>query len=197
MKFLSFAVMLILILSCGKAPSIPESYEEKRAEPLAGKSDNEILRLKYNHLVYLDCALYVQGKQVDQFQWDVVREGSLLRVLNYKLGDRDTIVGVKVKHQLTFLDSHTHINELKNEYYMEHSPVLHVSFRRAANSILRDGSIHDRQSFSERALYENIETSLFTLVTDDKDYGHITEELRCELKTVMGPLYRHQWKRVK
>lgn len=44
------SLMLVLALvSCGKAPSLPESTRQSVAVPLAGKSTSEVLNLKYSN----------------------------------------------------------------------------------------------------------------------------------------------------
>jgi hypothetical protein len=68
MKLLFTALVLALISSCGKAPTMPQGHQGKSSENLTGKSDSEILGLKYNHQIHLACAVYVQETPVDQFQ---------------------------------------------------------------------------------------------------------------------------------
>jgi hypothetical protein len=196
-------VLAFITLSCGKAPSMPE-YTSKTFEPLAGKSNSEILNLKYDNSINLKCVIYLQDKPVDHFQWRIPGELSLMRLLHYKIDNKEMIAVVKLSEGLKFFESYTHKDEYKNEYYMEQSPYLKINFRRGPKTILSDGSVHNVESFAQKTIFENIDSRLFAYSTierneDDRDAPPriVKDELRCMLATQINPPYRHQWRRVK
>lgn len=204
MQKLILVMLLILTASCGKAPSLPNPNQGKTVSPLVGKSNEEILALKYNNQLDLKCEVRVQkgGKvdlnkePTDQFVWNVPGELSLLRVLNYKIGKKETILVVRLSKLLEFHDSLTHVNERKQEFYLQHTPVLTIAYRRAAKSILSNGSVHELDTFSNKPIFENVESRLFTM-TSEVNNEFVTEDVRCSLVTKINPDYQDQWVRVK
>lgn len=198
-------LLLLAIVSCGKAPSMPEAQKKQAASPLTGKTNAEILNLKYNNQIDLECEIRVQkGQRVDlskeptdKFSWNIPGELSLLRVLNYKIDNKELIIVVKLASLLEFKDRLTHVNERKQEFYMQHTPVMSISFRRASKTILTNGSVHNRDSFEDQELFENIPSRLYTMTSVDRDDEHVTEDVRCTLLTKINPAYADQWVRVK
>lgn len=202
---LTLVMLLILVAACGKAPSMPDADKKVSVSPLNGKTNEEILTLKYNNQLDLLCEIRVQkGSQVDltkdptdKFIWNIPGELSLLRVLNYKIDNKETIVVVRMGGPFEFKESLTHINERKQEFYMQHTPVMGIRFRRASKTILTNGSVHQRDSYEEHELYENIPSRLYTMTTIDRDDEPVTEDVRCTLMTKINPAYTDQWVRVK
>ncbi len=198
------SILLLVFIGCGKAPSLPEPTQGKTFSPLNGKTTAEILDLKYNNQIDLQCELRVQeGHKVDlskaptdQFVWSIPGDVSGFRFLNYKIGNKELIVAFKVESTLKFMNSLTHVNERKQEFYLQYSPVLTVDFRRAARTTLSNGTIHNRDSFEYVDLYENIQTRLFTMTSEGNDEV-VTEDVRCTLMTKINPAYADQWVRVK
>lgn len=80
---------------------------------------------------------------------------------------------------------------------MQHTPVMGIRFRRASKTILTNGSVHQRDSYEEHVLYENIPSRLYTMTTIDRDDEPVTEDVRCTLMTKINPAYTDQWVRVK
>jgi hypothetical protein len=201
---MTLVTLLILAAACGKAPSMPKSKNEKSVSPLNGKTTGEILDLKYNNQINLNCELRVQkGVKVDlskaptdEFSWRILGDVSVLRFLNYKIGNKELIVAFKVVSTVQILDQLTHVNEKKQEFFLQYSPVLRVEFRRAAKSTLSNGSIHNRDSFEDVKLYENIQSRFYTMTSQEKDEV-VTEDVRCTLQTKINPAYTDQWARVK
>lgn len=200
------SLMLVLALvSCGKAPSLPESTRQRVAVPLTGKSTSEVLNLKYSNQVALNCEVRVQQGEkinlnaapVDRFSWDIPSELSVLRMLSYKIGNKETIVVVRLSKPIEIIEDLTHVSERKQEFYLQYSPALTISYRRAAKTILTNGSVHDRQYFSDTKLYENIEGRLFTMTSEDSNDELVTEDVRCMLTTKFNPGYTDQWTRIK
>lgn len=199
------SILLVLaFISCGKAPSLPEPTKGRSFSPLTGKSKAEILDLKYNNDIDLKCELRLQeGKKVDltkaptdEFVWKITSELSALRILNYKIGNKELIIVVKVTSDLKISENLTHVNERKQEFHLQYSPVLTVNFRRALKTILTNGSVHHRDSFESVDLYENIPSRLLTMTTEEYDEV-VTEDVRCTLVTKINPAYADQWVRVK
>lgn len=201
---LTLVTLLILVTACGKAPSMPKSKNEKSVSPLTGKTTAEILDLKYNNQIDLKCELRVQkGDKVnlskvptDEFIWRIPGDVSVMRFLNYKIGKKELIVAFKVTSTIRIVDSLTHTNEKKQEFYLQYTPVLNVDFRRASKTTLTDGSIHNRDSFEDLDLFENIPSRLYTMTTEENDEV-VTEDVRCTLLTEINPAYADQWVRVK
>ncbi|MFP5387385.1 MAG: hypothetical protein ACLGHN_15010 [Bacteriovoracia bacterium] len=189
--------------SCGKAPSM-KPYQSSSAYPLTGKSNQEIFKLKYDNRLYLNCRIRVSNGQkvritngfADEFTWNILGELSLLRVLNYLMDDEMVIV-VRMAEIIKVEDQLSHRGEDGREYYMEHSPVLKILYRRASKNILSNGSVHDLTTYQEATLYENVETRLFEMTTEKEDGSLVTEDLNCMLKTKANPEYGFQWKVVK
>ena len=205
MKKLSLALLLILISACGKAPEMKTPSEGKSSESLSGKSKEEILKIKYNNQVNLECSVRVKKGSVidlsapatDSFSWDILHELSMMRVLNFRLGNTDTVVVVKLAEALKIVDYQTVIDERQNEYFMEHSPELTISYRHDSKSILTNGSIHETFKFRNVKLSENVETRIFTMTSEDNDENEITEDFRCTLRTRIQKPYQFQWKKVR
>lgn len=205
MTKLSLALIFILISACGKAPEMKTPVQGKQAESLTGKSNSEIISLKYNNKINLDCEVRVnKGSSIDlsrpatdSFSWDIPGELSLMRMLNFRLGNTDTVVVVRIAEGLKFLDFNSHTDEKQNEYYMEHTPVLTISFRHDSKSILLNGEVHDLSSYKSVKLVENVESRIFTTRSEDNDGNRITEDFRCTLKTKINPAYKDQWKKVR
>lgn len=200
MKKLSLALLFTLVISCGKAPSDSNPAYGKYAETLTGKSNEEILKLKYGNKIDLKCAVRVQdgrivrmsAKPVEEMVWQLTSELSLLRVLNFKVGNKETIIVIRLSKPLNFLQSLNHTAENRREYYMEHTPVQKILYRRASKKILSDGSVHERGTFFEHTLYENVESRLYTMTTFE-DNRPVTEDVRCTLLTNINPQYSNQW----
>lgn len=198
------SILLLVFIGCGKAPSLPEPTQGKTFSPLNGKSTAEILDLKYNNQIDLKCELRVQEgervdlsiKPTDEFIWSIPGDKTVLRLLNYKIGKRELIVAFKLASTIKFMNNLTHVNENKQEFFLQYSPVVTVDFRRAAKSILSNGAIHNRDSFEDLDLYENIPSRLFTMTTEENDEV-VTEDVRCTLMTKINPAYADQWVRVK
>ena len=198
------ALLFSLIASCGKAPTMSGPNEGKSSNPLNGKTNSEILTLKYNNQVDLNCVVRVQKgrtvdlntKPVDEFTWQLTSELSMMRVLNYKIADRETILVMRLAAGIQFQDILTHVAENRVEYFMEFTPVQKVLFRRAPKSILSNGSVHDRSTFTGTSLFENVETRLYTMTTE-RDDEVVTEDVRCKLVTRPNRAYRDQWRIVK
>jgi hypothetical protein len=205
MTKLSLALLFILTAACGKAPSMKVPAEGKHGEPLVGKSNAEILNLKYNNKISLDCVIRVKkgpsidlnASPTDSFSWDIPGELSIMRVLNFKLGNTDTVVVVKLADNIKFIDNQTVIDEKQHEYFMEHSPVLTIAFRRDSKTILSNGSVHEQFKFKNVKLSENVETRIFTMTSEDNDGNELTEDFRCTLKTKINPAYQYQWKLIR
>lgn len=205
MTKLSLALLFILVSACGKAPEMKIPAQGKTSESLVGKSKAEILTLKYDNHINLDCAVRVKkGPTIDlslpptdSFSWDITHELSVMRMLSFRLGNMDTVVVVKLASPIELLEYNTHIDEKRNEYVMEHSPSLSIAFRHDSKTILSNGSVHDQLKFTAVKLFENVETRIFTVTTEDKDENEITEDFRCTLRTKINPAYKDQWKKIR
>jgi len=205
MTKLSLALLFVITAACGKAPEMKTPNEGRFADSLVGKTNSEIMSLKYNNNINLDCVIRVKKgftvdlseKPVDTFTWFIPGELSMMRVLNYKIGNSDTVVVVRLADNLKFVDNQIVMTEDRKEYYLEHTPVLTISYRRDSRSILTNGTVHERMRFTNTKLFENIESRIFTLTNEDNDGKMVTEDLRCTLRTKINPAYSYQWKRVR
>lgn len=205
MTKLSLALLFVFAAACGKAPEMMTPNEGRFAESLTGKTNAEIMSLKYDNEIYLDCEVRVKKgmtidlneKPVDSFSWYISGELSMMRVLNYKVDNTDTVVVVRLASDLKFIDTQIVLTEDKQEYYLEHTPAITISYRRDSRSILSDGSVHERMRFTDERLFENIKTRIFTLTNEDDEGKMVTEDLRCTLRTKIKPAYLNQWKRVR
>lgn len=205
MTKLSLALLFVITAACGKAPEMKTPTEGRFADSLVGKTKSEIMSLKYNNNINLDCEIRVKKgfsvdlseKPVDTFTWYIPGELSMMRVLNYKFGNSDNVVVIRLAEGLQFVDNQTLITEDKKEYYFEHTPILTISFRRDSRSILTNGSVHERLRYSNTKLYENVTSRVFTLTNEDNDGNMVTEDLRCTLRTKINSAYKDQWKRVR
>ena len=204
MTKLGLASLFILITACGKAPEMKTPNEGKSAQPLEGKTNSEIIAEKYSK-ISLDCSVRVKkgpaidlnADPTDSFSWELPGVQSGMKVLNFRQGNIDTIVVVKITEALKFVDTNSVVDEKQNEYFMEHSPVVTVSFRHDSKKILVNGQVHDSFRFKNAKLSENVETRFFTITSEDNDRNQITEDFRCTLNTKMNPAYAHQWKKVR
>jgi hypothetical protein len=205
MTKLSLGLLFVLLVGCGKAPEMKTPNQGKSADSLIGKTNSEIISLKYNNNINLDCAIRVKKgfsvdlneKPVDSFTWNISGELSMMRVLNYKIAKSDTVVVVRVADKLQFVDNQTVLTEDRKEYFLEHTPILTISYRRDSRTILTDGTVHERMRFTNVKLFENIESRVFTLTNEDNDGKMVTEDLRCMLRTNINPAYKDQWNRVR
>lgn len=205
MTKLSLALLFVLAAACGKAPEMKTPNQGKSAEPLIGKTNSEIMSLKYNNDINLDCEIRVKKgftvdlseKPADTFTWYIPGELSMMRVLNYKFGKSENVVVIRLADNLKFVDNQTVIAEDRKEYYLEHSPILTISFRRDSRTILSDGSVHERLRYKSTKLFENIQSRVFTVTNEDNEGNMVTEDLRCMLRTKIKSPYKYQWKQVR
>lgn len=193
-------ILLGMLVSCGKAPTEKVPTQGRFAENLTGKSNEEILSLKYNNQVSLRCQVRVnngdfidlRARANDEMVWAIPGELSSLRVMNYMAGDKSMVIVIKMNGGLSFLPQKNYVAENRREYYMENTPKLDILYRRAPKSILNSGEVHERMAYIRRTLYENVEERLFTMRTG-RGEEEVTEDLRCTLLTNIDPLYRMQW----
>ncbi len=209
MKLISVFLFIVLLAGCGKAPKMKDysglqPKSSKSAESLMNKSQEEILRLKYNNKIQLNCVLRVSdgGKinfsddPTDTLIWDIPDELTKLRIMNFHLGKDPFVIVVRMAAPMKIMDQLSFTALDQREYFMEHSPVLKINYRRAPKSILTNGSVHDKETFSVVNLYENVETRLENRITETDD-KLVSEDLRCTLKTRINLAYKDQWKLVK
>lgn len=196
--------LLLVLLGCGKAPEMPE-YQQKSKEALEGKTEEEIKEIKYAETFRVQCSLRaVKGDMIDlkadptdKFDWILNEdEMSLMRVLNYKIGEQEMAVVVKISKKPELQDVVNYKTPDQKEYYLENSPVVKITYRRGPKKMLTNGSVHDRNAYSEVTLYENIEESIFTFGSEVDDHVE-SEDFRCKLVTKINPNFSDQWKRVK
>ena len=206
MKVIGFLLLMTIMLACGKAPEMKDySRPGKSFETLSGKSNEEIFRLKYNHQINLNCEMRVnQGQKIDlnfdpadTLSWNVPSELSVMKILNYKAGKKYYVVVIKLGEPIKILERVDYTTHDLKEYFMEHSPVVKILYKRAERKALSDGSIHQAETFSEVFLYENIHSHLFTKTSRTDEDKFVTEELRCRLATKVHPQYKHQWQLIK
>ncbi len=187
-------LLLLIVLSCGKAPKEPTFHTDASGNPIVtpeaivGKSKAEILKLKYNDQISLKCQVEVNSKLVDQFVWDIPHEMSLLKILKYKVNEKEISFLVRISAPVEFKDRVSYTDENLVEYHMEYSPVMSILFQRASKKILQNGSVHDLSKYQEKTLFENVE-----------DIVHQTafEEVKCTLATQPRAGFEHQWMIVK
>lgn len=187
-------LLLLLVLSCGKAPKGPTFHTDASGNPIVtpeaiiGKSKAEILKLKYDNQISLKCLVEVDSKLVDQFVWDIPHEMSLLKILKYKVNEKEISFLIRISAPVEFKDWVSHTDENQIEYYMEYSPVMSILYQRASKKVLQDGSVHDLDKYQEKTLFENVE-------------GHVhqtaSEEVKCTLSTQPRAGFEHQWMIVK
>lgn len=206
MKLFSTFALLIL-MSCGKAPEMkmPEAREKKVFETLTNKDSNEVLALKYNNKIQLNCTLRVsEGNKInfnanpaDTLSWDMPGDMSVMKILRFNLGTEPHVVVVRIAEPLKIADQLSYTSPDLREYYMEHTPTLKISYRRGPTSILTSGSVHQSEAFKEIALYENVEARLEQRLSKTEDDILMAEDFRCTLATKINTPYLHQWKIVK
>jgi hypothetical protein len=192
-------------MGCGKAPEMDNYSYAPIVSPLNDKSNSDILTLKYNNRIDFKCEVRVQKgevidlgeKPIDQIIWQSSDDLSLFRLLSYKVGSKETKIIIKTEKPLEIIYLDPYVDENQHEFFLEYSPAAKISFTRASTTILRDGSVHEKQSFSERTLYENIESRLITETSSFKNEEPVTEDIRCMLMTKINPGYEYQWKRIK
>jgi hypothetical protein len=123
LKICTLLLTSLLITACGKAPSM-DAYTSKSVHSLTGKSKEEILRLKYNNRISLNCKIrlsngqkvYIKNGFADEFTWSLTEELSMLRVLNY-LTDDEMVIVVKMADKVKIEDQLSHRGENGREYY--------------------------------------------------------------------------------
>ncbi len=187
-------LLLLLVLSCGKAPKEPTFHTDASGNPIVtpeaivGKSKAEILKLKYNDQISLKCQVEVNSQLVDQFVWDIPHEMSLLKILKYKVNEKEISFLVRIGEPVEFKDRVSHTDENQTEYYMEYSPVMSILYQRANKKVLQDGSVHDLSKYQEKTFFENVEGVV---------HQTAFEEVRCTLNTQARAGFEHQWMIVK
>lgn len=199
MNLISVFLFLGLMFGCGKAPEM-QDYQQPKSSKSAGsllnKTPSEITTLKYNHQIFLNCVLRVSDDEEIHLMADPA-DTSMLRIMNYQLGKEPYVVVVKIAEPMEIMDRISFTTLDKREYFMEHSPVLKILYRRAPKSILTNGSVHDEDTFFPVTLFENVEVLLENRTTEVDDGKLVSEELRCTLKTTILPAYKDQWQIVK
>jgi hypothetical protein len=206
MNVIGLLLLMILSFGCGKAPEMKDySRSGKSFEALSGKSKEEIFLLKYNNQVNLNCEIRVnRGQKIqvnidpaDTLSWNLPSELSVMRIMNYRVGDKYFVVVVKLDGPIKIVDRVNYTADDLTEYYMEHTPVVKILYKRAERKALSDGSIHQPGAFSEALLYENVQFHLFTKTSKSDEDKFVTEELHCKLAAKAHPHYVHQWKLIK
>lgn len=206
MKLLGI-LMLMILMSCGKAPEMkmPEAREKKVFETLTNKNPDEVLSLKYNNKIQLNCTLRVsEGNKInfnadpaDTLSWDMPGNTSVLKILRFHLGTDPYVIVLRIAEPLKIVDQLSYTSPDLREYYMEHTPTLKIQYRRGPTSILTSGSVHQKEAFKEVSLYENIEERLEQRLSKTDDEILMAEDFRCTLATRINSPYLHQWKIVK
>lgn len=200
---LGFLFLLAVVVSCGKAPEMPETKQKSSSDTFVGKTEEEVVEIKYKEPFRLECAVRVmKGEFInlnvrpsDQFSVGMNEDISLMRVLHYKIGKTEMVIVVKIVAAPEILPHVVHRTETFKEYEMENSPVLKIKYRRAPRRTLLNGTIHDQNAYSEVKLYENVESRIFTISSESGDDLE-TDDLRCKLVTKMNPKFADQWKEV-
>lgn len=200
---LNFLVLLAVIVSCGKAPEMQNPVQKSSGETLQGKTEEEVVQIKYREPFKLDCGVrIVKGEFInlnidpkDQFSWSMADDLTLMRVLHYKVDKAEMIIVVKIDSSPEILPHVTHRTENFKEYFMENTPVLKIRYRRAPKKILFNGNVHETNAYTDVKLYENIEERIFTISSELND-GLITDDFRCTLSTKINPFFADQWKQI-
>lgn len=200
---LGFLFLLAVVASCGKAPDMPETKQKSSSDSLQGKTEEEVVEIKYKEPFRLECAIRVmKGEFInlnvrpsDQFSLGLNEDLSLMRVLHYKIGRTEMVAVVKIVAAPEILPYVIHRTETFREFEMENSPVLRIKYRRAPRRTLLNGTIHDQNAYSEVKLYENIENRIFT-ISSEAGSDLETDDLRCKLVTKMNPKFSDQWKEI-
>lgn len=200
-------LLLLMLMSCGKAPEMkmPEPREKKLFETLSQKEPEDVLSLKYNNKVQLNCSVRVsEGNKInfsddpaDTLSWDMPGDKSVMKILRFYLGTEPFVIVLKIAEPLKILEHLSYTSPDLREYFMEHTPTVKIQYRRGPTSILTSGSVHQREAFKEVSLYENIETRLEQRQSKTDDDILMAEDFRCMLTTEINKPYQHQWKIVK
>ena len=207
MPFVSFVMLLALVISCGKAPNdnkVKPTLRTSVNEPLRGRTKEEILKLKYNGNITLYCALRAQpgitlditASPTSEFYWDLPSDLSQFKILSYRVGGKDFMTAIKLTRAMEFPSVQNYTDENFREYYMENSPILPIAYKRLPKTALSDGTIQQRMGYTTATLRERVETRLFTKVVES-NHGEYVIDVRCTLQTIIQPEYALQWMLVK
>lgn len=205
MKTILSIALLTNLISCGKEMSQqkPTSFSSSHAL-LMGKSDEEIILLKYNNEIQLKCDLRVQpGKDVDlnfrpdsSFTWKLNRELISSKTLNFSLHGKEYRVLVRLDSPVKILPELTYPAVDGREYRMEFTPSLDIRYEVLTKEDFENGVRSDRESMAAISLPENIEVPLYTLTSElVSSPGAWTEDFRCTLEAQALPKYKNQWQK--
>jgi hypothetical protein len=176
-------LLFILLASCGPASMLPSLEEE---QTLYDKKPAEIMFIKYNNDVTLDCSIALDGRVVNSFIWRLAEGHSQTQLLDFYLGRNNLTVVFQVE-KLEFPERVTVETHDGKAWDMEHSPTLELSFKR----VTREQALRGEGTSRSIKLYENISTLLYTRQSEHLG-RQVQEQLSCIIRTKARTAYRQQ-----
>lgn len=182
MRTLSFISLLMVVISCGKAPEMTSEppLPETLALSTQNMSQSEILNYKYNNNISINCSLTGTNSSPIDFYWGLPLSDKAYKVLS---GYESTYV-FKLAEPLEFKDEVHFTDKDLREYWMRSTPTVSIAYYKGDKDELRNGSVHQRDDYTIIRLNENIPTYL------EADEN---EQLICKLQTVIATAYTDQW----
>ncbi len=203
MKTILSMTILFAFVSCAPAPELkrrPESFFQ--TSKLSDKTINldnssvaEVLSLKYDNKVMLDCELKIMtgtgetsGVQRESFSWNLVNTKAPTKALNIQIGDRTLGAVVKLKTLgMKKSDSAKDIHGI--QYEMKHTPFadIEVSWN---DTPAAEGETSPvllmfmKEKFSPEKLIQVYSTEM------------LTKEINCVLNTEISPAFADEWKAI-
>lgn len=139
MRRLTSVLFLVICFSCGKAPGEPQYTSIINPD---GEAQREALTVK-EMKPSLQCQVSIQNQTRDQFVWENPIELSLIKILNYRVANKD----------ISFI--------IRLEEALEDKNYLNILYFRTNKNVLNDGTIHERGLYLGVTLYENVETQIY------------------------------------
>lgn len=145
------AITLVLSISCGKAPEEPQYGNNIDSSINTQRDGIRVKEIKSS----LNCQVNIQNQLKDQFVWENPSELSLVKILNYRIGSKDTSFIIRLEESL------------------QNKTEIKLLYLRTTKNVLNNGSIHDRSLYRPTTIHENLETKI---------YDNNSETISCILK---------------
>lgn len=200
MKALISVAVFSALMSCGPAPELkrraflPSTDKSTDAFALTGRTDENIIQMKYNDKIDLKCDFKImEGSNVDlaKFKgWEssfnaIIKESQFEPFVFTFSGDRTISASIKING---FAIDHAvkTIEVDGNLYEMSYSPTADISvtiIEKATTGVLSE------KTFTQK-IRENVSEKIEG-VTLSNDISH---DLRCSVKTSIHEHYSKQWR---
>ena len=201
MKKLLPLTLFFAFVSCGPAPELkrrPESFFQKnklidKKINLDNSSVAEVLSLKYDNKVILDCELKIMtgtgetsGVQKESFSWNLVNSAGSEKTLNIQVGERTLGAVVKFK-TLGMKKSDSTTDAQGIQYEMKHTPFADIEINWSDSPVTQETQpllLFLKEKLTPQKLIQVYSEEM------------LTKEISCALNTEIKEPFTDEWKAI-